>query len=674
MASNLTLRILEEHCAGGALTAGAEVALRLDQALLQDATGTMACLQYLEMREGRVCVPLAVQYVDHNTIQLDFKNPDDHRFLQTFCARHGIHFSRPGNGICHYLHVERFARPGELLIGADSHTTMSGALGMIAIGAGGLEVAAALAGAPFEVETPKVVGVELRGRLRPWVQAKDVILELLRRRGVRGGLGRVFEFHGEGVATLAVTQRATICNMIAELGATTGIFPSDERTREWLRYQHREDQWLPLDAGAGARYDEDEPIGLGELEPLIARPSSPGNVVPVREVAGTEVAQVCVGSSVNSGYEDLALVAAVLRGHVLPPKLVMTVTPGSRQILDVITRSGVYGDLVISGARMLEPVCGPCVGMGQAPPSGAVSVRTFNRNFPGRSGTTDDRVYLCSPATAAATALRGVITDPRDLGAEEPEIMIPPARPEADDDQILAPPPAGEAAGIQIMRGPNIQPPPVQTPLPESISGRVLIVVGDDVSTGDLSPDGAEVMAYRSNVAAMSRFVLRRLDPTFPARAESEGGGVIVAGSNYGQGSSREHAALAPKYLGVRVVVAKSFARIHRRNLIAQGIVPLTFHEPADHDKAAQGALWSFPDLRQALESETTEVRAVIDDGSQLRLEASFSRREREVLIAGGLLAHLRNGGKSLSICFGQSGAADQGSPVTDPIPQPTFP
>jgi aconitate hydratase len=674
MPENLTRQILREHLADGELKPGEAISLRVDQTLLQDATGTMALMQFEQLEVPRVQVERALQYVDHNVIQLDFKNPDDHRFLQGFCAKHGIHYSRPGNGICHYLHIERFARPGHLLIGADSHTTTSGALGMIAIGAGGLEVAATLAGAPFEIETPRVVGVELRGRLPPWVQAKDVILELLRRRGVRGGLGRVFEFHGEGVRTLNVTQRATICNMTAELGATTGIFPSDERTREWLREQHREDQWQPLETGDGAAYDEQEIVDLGALEPLIAKPTSPGNVVPVREVAGTEVAQVCVGSSVNSGFEDLALVAAVLRDHTLPPSVVMTVTPGSRQILDIITASGVYHDLVMAGARMLEPVCGPCVGMGQAPPSGAVSVRTFNRNFPGRSGTTDDRVYLCSPATAAATALRGVITDPRDLGATEPSLAAPRSRPEADDDQIIAPPPTDVAATVSITRGPNIQPPPVQSPLPGSLSGRVLIVVGDDISTGDLSPDGAEVMALRSNVAAMSRFVLRRLDPDFAARAERERGGVIVAGSNYGQGSSREHAALAPKYLGVRVVAAKSFARIHRRNLIAQGIVPLVFREAADYTKAVAGALWTFPDLRTVLEGEGTECRVDLGGSEELRLGATFSRRERDVLLAGGLLAHLKDGGQSLSLCLGQSGAADQGCPVTAPIPQPTFP
>jgi aconitate hydratase len=674
MSLNLTLQILEQHLVGGRLSPGSEVPLRVDQVLLQDATGTMAALQYLELRDQRVSVPLAVQYVDHNLLQIDFKNPDDHTFLRTFCARYGIHYSKPGNGICHYLHIERFARPGELLIGSDSHTTTSGALGMIAIGAGGLEVAAALAGAPFEIEVPLVVGVELRGSLPPWVQAKDVILELLRRRGVRGGLGRVFEFYGDGVAGLGVAQRATICNMIAELGATTAIFPSDERTREWLRYQRREEQWLPLSTAGAATYDEREVIDLGAMEPLIAKPWSPGNVVPVHEVAGTAVVQVCVGSSVNSGYEDLALVAAVLRGHTLPPDLVMTVTPGSRQILETIITSGVYGDLVLTGARMLEPACGPCVGMGQAPPSGAVSVRTFNRNFPGRSGTSNDHVYLCSPATAAATALRGVITDPRDLGPAEPALPLGAARPEADDLQIIGPPPFSVSNSVQLVRGPNIQPPPLQAPLPETIEGTVLIVLGDDVSTGDLSPDGAEVMAYRSNVQAMSRFVLRRFDPSFADRAEQARGGVIVAGSNYGQGSSREHAAMAPKQLGIRAVVAKSFARIHRRNLIAQGIVPLTFENPADCDRAVRGDVWEFPGLRGVLESDSTRASATIATTVSISLCAALSRRERDVLLAGGLLAHLRAGGSALSLCLGQSGAADQGSPVTVPIPQATFP
>jgi aconitate hydratase len=666
MPQSVASQLLSSHLAGGRMVAGEEIALKVDQVLLQDATGTMAALQYLVLGDGPVAIPLAVQYVDHNTIQLDFKNPDDHRFLQAWCARSGIHFSRPGNGICHYLHVERFARPGQVLIGSDSHTTTSGALGMIAIGAGGLEVAVALTGHPFELESPRIVGVELTGSLSPWVQAKDVILELLRRRDVRGGRGCIFEFFGDGVRTLGVMQRATICNMIAELGATTAVFPSDERTREWLRYQEREDQFVALSAEPGCSYDEHEKIALDQLEPLIACPSSPGNVVPVREVAGTPVAQVCVGSSVNSGYEDLAIVAAVLAGQTLPPGLVLTVTPGSRQILDVIAASGVYRALVASGARMLEPSCGPCVGMGQAPPSGAVSVRTFNRNFPGRSGTVNDRVYLCSPATAAATALKGVITDPRELG-DQPQIHSMPANPAIDDSQIIRPPSPEEGARVAIPFGPNIQPPPQQTALPQTLQGRVLIVVGDDVSTGDLSPDGAEVMAFRSNVPQMARFVFRRIDDRFPDRAARAGGGFIVAGHNYGQGSSREHAALAPKQLGVRAVIAKSFARIHRRNLIAQGIVPLSFRDEIDWVRAKQDQEWTLPDLRATLERGDTECTAVIEGNGIVRLYARLSERERRVLLSGGLLAHLREGGQPLSIHFGHSGSVDQGSPVTSP-------
>lgn len=666
MSENLATRLLRDHLVGGRMEPGEEIALRVDQVLLQDATGTMAALQHLELGDERIGIPLAVQYVDHNTMQLDFKNPDDHRFLEAWCARTGIHYSRPGNGICHYLHVERFARPGELLVGADSHTTMSGALGMIAIGAGGLEVAVTLAGHSFEMEWPRVVGVELTGRLPPWVQGKDVILELLRRRGVRGGLGRIFEFFGEGVESLGVMQRATVCNMITELGATTAVFPSDARTREWLRYQEREEQFAPLAADPGCGYDERETIALDRLEPLIACPSSPGNVVPVRDVAGTPVAQVCVGSSVNSGYEDLAIVAAVLAGRTLPPGLVLTVTPGSRQILDIIAASGVYRDLIAAGARMLEPACGPCVGMGQAPASDSVSVRTFNRNFPGRSGTANDRVYLCSPATAAATALKGVIADPRELG-EEPRLQARPANPAIDDSQILPPLPRDEAARVRLAFGPNIHPPPGQAPLSGTLAGRVLIVVGDDVSTGDLSPDGAEVMAFRSNVPEMARFVFRRVDREFPARAAQAGGGFIVAGHNYGQGSSREHAALAPKQLGVRAVIAKSFARIHRRNLIAQGIVPLSFRDEADWSRARMGQAWTIPDLRDCIASGAQECRALVEGEGEIPLSGRFSGRERQVLLAGGLLAHVRDGGQAMSLHFGHSGTVDQGSPVTSP-------
>jgi aconitate hydratase len=646
MAETLTAKLLRAHLAPGEGPSGEETRLRVDQVLLEDYTGTMACLQFEELGVDRVRVPFAIQYVDHNVLQLDWKDQDDHRYLETFCARYGLVYSPPGNGICHYLHLERFARPGGVLVGADSHTTMAGAVGMLAIGAGGLEVALCLAGEPYGVPTPRVVGVELRGRLRPWVQGKDVVLELLRRRGVRGGVGRIFEFRGEGVASLNVTQRGTICNMVMETGATTGLFPSDEQTRRWLHRQGREAEWVELAADPGATYDEVELIDLSELEPLIAKPSSPGNVVPVRDVAGTPVGQVCVGSSVNSGYEDLALVGSALRGKVVDRRLVMTVTPGSRQIQEAILRSGTYLDLAQAGARMLEPVCGPCIGIGQAPGSGIVSVRTFNRNFPGRSGTDRDRVYLSSPATAAATALLGAIADPRDLGPEPPLPPTPPANPDADDRHFVFPPPPERATEVRVLRGPNVVPPPRGGPLPEPLVGRVLIVVGDDISTGDLSPDGVVVMSFCSNVVAMANFVFRRIDREFPARAREWGGGLIVAGHNYGQGSSREHAALAPKALGVRAVIAKSFARIHRRNLIIQGIPPLEFADEADWDRATLGETWEIPVLREALLAGEPVVEAGIRErpGSTIRLRADYLPSERATLVAGGLIPQRRAG------------------------------
>src|SRR6266540_4355157 len=525
MAMTLTTKIIADHLAG---ESDEEIELRVDQILLEDATGTMACLQFEQLGLDRVALP-TVSYVDHNVLQFDNKNPEDHAYLRSWAARYGALYSRPGNGISHYLHLERFARPGGFLLGADSHTTMAGALGMLAIGAGATEVAVAMAGWPYVVERPRIAGVELRGRLRPWVQSKDVVLELLRRRGVRGGRGRIFEFFGDGVATLSATDRGTICNMVMETGATTGIFPSDGQTRRWLEAQGRDSEFAELAADPGAAYDEHETIELGELEPLIALPSSPGNVVPVAEAAGTPTRQVCVGSSVNSSYEDLAVVAAVVRGRSLPRELDLTVTPGSRQILDMIVRGGVYADLLSAGARILEPACGPCIGMGQAPAAGAVSVRTFNRNFPERSGTADDRVYLCSPATASATALRGLIADPRELG-EPPELERPPTNPEVDDRQIILPPEDG--LEVELEKGRNIVPPPPVPPLPEEIAARVLIVVPDDVSTGDMAPDGALGLAIWSNIPACARYMFRRFDPAFPARAAEGGGGIVVGGPN----------------------------------------------------------------------------------------------------------------------------------------------
>jgi aconitate hydratase len=640
--ASLAKTILEEHLVRGGLVPGTEIALSVDQTLVQDATGTMACMQFEGFGRERVQVETAVVYVDHNILQIDFKNPDDHRFLQAMAAKYGLWFSRPGNGICHYVHCERFATPGKTLVGADSHTTQSGSCAMIAIGAGGLDVAVCMAGHAFELPCPKIVGVFIENDLqRPWVQAKDVILELLRRRGVRGGRGSIFEFTGPGVTALSYTERGTIANMIAELGATGAVFPADEQTRVWLEEQQRGDDFVELETGATGDFDEEEHVDLAALVPLVAQPSSPGNVVPVDEIVGTPLTQVCIGSSVNSSYEDLAIVGAALRGQRISERLVSaTATPGSRQILDQITRSGTYVDLLAAGLRMLEPACGPCVGMGQAPPSGSSSLRTFNRNFPGRSGTVDDQVYLCSPAVAAASMLAGTIADPRELGAPElPERPL--ARPEVVDRHILEPAPAEEAASIQVPRGPNIQPPPEQKELPDTLSLRVLIVAPDDISTGDLSPDGATVMAYRSNVPAIAEFTFQHRDKDFVRRTRQWGGGFIVAGHNYGQGSSREHAALAPAQLGVRAVIAKSFARIHRRNLIAQGIVPLTFRDEGDYDRAELGQTWRISRLRSIADGED-EIPVETESGVEFVVTHDLLPREREIVVAGGLIRYLR--------------------------------
>jgi aconitate hydratase len=645
----LTHKLLRSHLRSGELVPGGDVTVAVDQVLIEDATGTMCAMQFEMLTEGpstvdAVAVPLAVMYVDHNVLQIDDKNMQDHRYLRSFSQRYGLLFSPPGHGISHYVHLERFARPGGLLLGADSHSTTAGAVGMFATGAGGLEVAVAMAGYGFDLPCPRVIGVELTGRLRPGVEAKDVILELLRRHGVRGGRGAVFEFVGDGVAAIPTTGRATMCNMVVETGATAGVFPADEETRAWLAAQDREDEFSPLAADPGARYDETERINLSTLGPLVALPSSPGNVVPVAEAAGTALVQVCVGSSVNSSYEDLATVAATLANHSVAPGVVLTVTPGSRQILDTIVKSGVYGDLFAAGARMLEPVCGPCVGIGQAPVKAQPSLRTFNRNFPGRSGTLGDAVYLCSPSTAAASALTGVITDPR--GTDRPELR-PAAAPDTTihDHHIVAPPPAAERGAVVVERGENLVPPPQPEPLPDALDARVLIVVPDDISTGDMAPDGAIAMSVWSNIAACATFMFQRLDSGFHDRAREWGGGLIVGGHNYGQGSSREHAALAPLYLGVRAIAAGSYARIHRRNLIAVGIVPLVI---ADDDRAASavGQRWRIPGLGQAVASGAETVVATLDGGREITLELALSPGERTVLAAGGLLAHIRAGAR----------------------------
>jgi aconitate hydratase len=647
MAENLTRQILREHLADGDLKPGSPISLRMDQALLQDATGTMALMQFEELGVPRAQVERAVQYVDHNVVQLDFKNPDDHRMLQALARKHGLHFSRPGNGISHYIHMERFGKPGQTMLGADSHTTQAGCLGMIAIGAGGLDVAVVLGGYPYEISCPEVVEVWLDGKLkRPWVQAKDIILELLRRLSASGGKNKVLEFTGPGMNDLSIPERATIANMIADLGGTAGVFPPDDKTREWLERQGREEDYVEVGPDQGAGYDDRVEIDLNELGPLVAKPHNPDNVVGVEEVAGTEIAQVCIGSSVNSGYNDLALPGAILAdrdGQIVHPSISATATPGSRQILAAIAESGVYRQLSDGGVRMLEPVCGPCVGMGQAPPSDSNSLRTFNRNFPGRSGTPEDSVFLCSPAVAAVSLLSGKIEDPREYG-DAPELLpMPELRPYVDDVHIFAPASEEEAKEIEIPRGPNIKRPPEHKPLPDSLEAKVATVQPDDVSTGDLAPDGVEVMAYRSNVPAIAEFTLRHRDPDFRKRLKEWGSGFIVAGDNYGQGSSREHAALAPLHLGVNAVIAKSFARIHRRNLIAQGIVALTFDDESDYDKAEVGQCWVLPDIRKELSEGAEKIVAKItDDDRELTLTHDFSEHERQILVAGGLLAYLR--------------------------------
>jgi len=642
MGQNIVEKVLEPHLISGSLTPGEVISYRMDQVLLQDATGTMAWMEFEQLEKPRVEVPLVVQYVDHNMIQLDHKNPDDHFFLQTCSMRYGAVFSRPGNGISHYVHLERFDKPYDTLVGSDSHTTTAGALGMFALGIGGIDAAVVMAGFPFELTYPSIVRVVLENRLEGWVSAKDVILEMLRRLTVKGGLNKAFVFDGPGVATLDVAERATICNMIQELGATVGIFPADEQTKTWLADQDRPGDFQELLPDQGAHYDEEMVIDLAALEPLIAKPRNPDNVVPVREVAGTKVAQVCVGSSVNSGYEDLAIPAYILKegGHI-SEWLDMTVSPGSRQILNAISKSGVLADYIAGGARLLEPACGPCVGMGAAPPSDQPSVRTFNRNFQGRSGTVEDFVYLASPAVAAATALKGVITDPRDLDFAPPKIEEP--DPVADESMLIRPVPPEEAAKVEIWRGPNIKPPPIPPDLPPDLPGRVLIVLPDNISTGSMSPDGVIVMAERSNIAAIAEYCFRKEDPEFVSRAKEWGGGFIVAGDNYGQGSSREHAALAPLQLGVRAVFAKAFHRIHRRNLINNGIIPAIIEDQV-YSKAVLGDEWKLPKIREELGSGS-ETFTLQLDGETVQIRNDLKPHEREQILAGGLLKYLKGKG-----------------------------
>lgn len=635
MGEPLARKIIRDHLVEGEMAPGREIALRIDQCLIQDATGTMVWQQFHAFGLPRVKVPLAVTYVDHNMLQTSFENPDDHLFLQSMCARYGAVFSRAGNGISHFAHLERFDRPGETLLGSDSHTCTAGAMGMLAIGTGGAEVAAAMAGEPFYVKMPKIVKVNLTGEFPPWVSAKDVILELLRRLTVKGGVNKVMEYVGPALERLTVYERATICNMTQELGATSGLFPSDDRTRRFLRAQDREREWRPLGPDPDATYDEEVTVDLSKLEPLIAKPSSPDRVVPVREAAGTPVRQVAVGSSVNSSYRDLMMVAKILKGKHIHPGLHAVLSPGSRQIYLNLLQAGAITDLVLAGVRELEVACGPCIGMGAAPPTGGHSLRTFNRNFPGRSGTPNDLVWLCSPEVAAASALTGAITDPRTLGecpkVEEPERYL------LYTQGFIFPPENG--GDIEVFQSPNIVPPPPVQPVPDALKGEVLIHLGDNISTDEILPGGNEVLPYRSNIPKISEFTFRDVDPTFPKRARERGGGFIVGGENYGQGSSREHAAIAPMYLGVKAVLAKSYARIHESNLVNFGIPPLRIE---DTSGIRQGDTLGIDNLRRSLDrGEPVRVRNVTR-GKELQATYVLSRRQIDMLLIGGLAGYLR--------------------------------
>ena len=639
MSKNLVEKILAAHLVEGTLEPGSEIAIRIDQTLTQDATGTMSYLQFEAMGVPRVKTELSVSYVDHNTLQTGFENADDHLYLQTVAAKHGIYFSRPGNGICHQVHLERFGVPGKTLLGSDSHTPTGGGLGMIAIGAGGLDVAVAMAGGPFYLTTPQVVNVRLTGKLSPWVSAKDVILKVLEIMTVKGGVGRIIEYSGPGVATLSVPERATITNMGAELGATTSVFPSDGVTRSFLKAQGREEVWQELAADPDASYDQVIEIDLGILEPLVACPHSPDAVRPVSSFQDLAVSQVAIGSCTNSSYQDLMTVAAVLKGKVVSENVSLVISPGSRQVYKMLADSGALGDLIASGARILESACGPCIGMGQAPASGAVSVRTFNRNFKGRSGTKDAEIYLASPETAAATALTGFLTDPRSLG--DPVEIPMPEKFLVDDRMIV--PPAEDPETVTVVRGPNIQPLPVKEPLEEALEGEILIKTGDNITTDHIMPAGAKVLPLRSNIPAIAQFVCYALDDCFAQRALEKGGGFIVGGHNYGQGSSREHAALAPMYLGVRAVIAKSFARIHRSNLINFGILPLTFVREEDYDALEQGDRLVIAGVQKALPEQGELTVENLTRGTTFQVTHGLSPRFIEILLAGGLLNYTRS-------------------------------
>ena len=644
MGKTIAQKIIASHLVSGDMTPGSEVALRIDQTLTQDATGTMAYLEFESMGIDRVKTKRSVAYIDHNTLQTGFENADDHRYIQTVAAKHGIWFSRPGNGICHQVHLERFGVPGQTLIGSDSHTPTGGGIGMLAFGAGGMDVAVAMGGGAYYITMPKVIKVELTGALRPFVTAKDISLEVLRLLSVKGGVGHVMEWGGPGIAGLSVPERATITNMGTELGATTSIFPSDEVTRAFLKAQGREADFTPLSADPDAAYDRIIHIDLDTLEPLIACPHMPDKVVPVRSLKGVKVDQVCVGSCTNSSLYDLLKTAAMLKGRTVAPSVSMSVSPGSRQVLTMLANCGALSDILVSGARLLECACGPCIGMGFSPNSGGVSLRTFNRNFEGRSGTADAKVYLVSPETAVAAALTGEITDPRDLGMEALHVEMPDHF-LIDDSAVLAPASPEEAAHLDVLRGPNIKEFPQGKPVGDTITAKLTLKVGDNITTDHIMPAGAKILPYRSNIPHLSQFCFAVCDETFPERAKAAGRSVIVGGSNYGQGSSREHAALVPLYLGVRAVVSKSFARIHVANLINVGILPLTFKNPEDYDKLKMNDTLTFSDVHSGMDKGVIMMKDETT-GESFELSCSFTERQKDILKAGGLLAYTKEQGK----------------------------
>lgn len=640
MGKTLTEKILDAHIIDGEPKKGTEIGIRIDQTLTQDATGTMAYLEFEAMGVPRVKTERSVAYIDHNTLQNGFENADDHRFIGSVCKKHGIYFSRPGNGICHQVHLERFGKPGKTLIGSDSHTPTGGGIGMIAIGAGGMDVAVAMGGGAYYITYPKIVKVELTGKLRPWVAAKDVILEVLRRLSVKGGVGKVIEYCGEGVKTLSVPERATITNMGAELGATTSIFPSDEITREFLKAQGREEDYTPLSADADAEYDEFVNINLSELVPLAACPHSPDNVKSIDEIGKMKIDQVCIGSCTNSSLLDMLKVAYILKGKTVHPDVSLSIAPGSKQVLNMLAKNGALSILIDAGARILESACGPCIGMGQSPNSKGISLRTFNRNFEGRSGTKDGQIYLVSPETAAVSALSGYLTDPRELG-DMPEFKIPEFF-DVNDNMIVPPIEADKMDTVEVLRGPNIKPFPVSEPLAQTIDAGCSLKVGDNITTDHIMPAGAKILPLRSNIPEISKHCFAVCDENFYKRALEMGKSVIVGGSNYGQGSSREHAALAPLYLGVKAVITKSFARIHMANLINAGILPLTFKNEADYDTISQGDELVIENVRDQIKNGNEITVLNKTTGKSFTALLTVSDRQKDMLYAGGLLNYTK--------------------------------